>query len=164
MNLDRLKELFEPDFENGLLYRKVRQSNNPAGTLAGSRNKQGYMRVGIDGRQEYTHRILWAMYHNEMPNDTLDHIDTDRSNNRIENLRIATQSQQCHNMNIPKHNTSGVKGVSFCKLTGKYRAELKFKRVRVFDKKFNTIEEAKEALILARKEFHGDFTNNGEKL
>lgn len=164
MNIVKLRELFEPDFESGLLYRKTRQSNNMAGTMAGSLNKQGYMRVGIDGRQEYVHRVLWAMYYGIPSNKTIDHIDTNRSNNKITNLREATQSQQCHNMNTPKHNTSGVKGVSFCKLTGKYRAELKVNKIRVFDKKFNTIEEAREALVEARKEFHGDFTNNGDKL
>lgn len=162
MNIERLKEVFHVDYENGLLIRNVRCGKFPKGSAAGSSTK--YSKVYVDKEHIYVHKAVWSIHHGYIPDETIDHIDTNPTNNKICNLRIATRSQQQHNTGIRQTNTTGVKGVSLCKLTGMYRAEVKLDHKRVFDKRFNTIEEAKEALVLVRQKFHGNFTNNGEKL
>jgi len=162
MNIKRLKEVFYVDYENGLLIRNVRCGRFPKDSAAGS--SSAYSKVYVDKEHIYVHKAIWSIHHGYIPDETIDHIDTNTTNNKIGNLRIATRSQQQHNTGVRSTNSTGVKGVSLCKLTGLYRAELKLNHKRVFDKRFNTIEEAKEALDIARREFHGDFTNNGEKL
>ncbi len=158
MNIERLKELFEPDYDKGILIWKIKSNSNvPAGSLAGNTGRDGYTKVGIDNRYEYVHRVLWAMYHGTEPIATIDHIDGNPSNNSIGNLRELSQQQQSFNRGLYSNNSTGYKGVSFCKLTGLFRAEVKRDGKRVLDKRFKTAEEAHEVALAARATYHDGY-------
>ncbi len=94
-SVERLTELFLYQSETGELIWKVNRGRGAkAGEVAGSINKSsGYREIGVDGKQFKAHRIIWKMLKNEEPPEVLDHVDSDRSNNRIENIQEASHSQ-----------------------------------------------------------------------
>ena len=81
------------------------------GKTAGSVTEQGYSRLCINGVQIFAHRIIWLYKHGYLPENQIDHIDRNRLNNRLDNLREVTQVCNSRNSGNPKTNTSGVKGV-----------------------------------------------------
>jgi len=121
LTVDLLKHLFDYDKETGNLIWKVTNSNNQKiGDIAGSLNpKVGYIRVGINGKKYYAHRLIF-LYHKGYLPKTIDHINCDKVDNRIENLRAATVGQNQHNRKTNANNTSGYKGVSWCKAKKKW--------------------------------------------
>ena len=76
----------------------------------------GYRRGAIFRQSLYGHRVAWAVYYGEWPDDEIDHIDGSRANNKIENLRAASRSENCLNIAMKSSNTSGVTGVSWDKI------------------------------------------------
>lgn len=154
-----LHELFE--YQNGKLFWK--KSRTPAiktGDEAGCLNHDGYRRVGIGQEVFSTHRLTFLYHHGYMP-EMIDHIDGNTQNNKIENLRECNYNQNNHNAKMRKDNTSGIKGVSFHKVTNKWRArvmvEKKSKELGLFD----SIQQASEAVIKFREQLHNDFHNHG---
>lgn len=108
------RALFRIDPTDGRIYWRVshgRWSSRPAGALAGCLSK-GYRRIGIGGVIHFGHRIAWLMEHGNWPTCTLDHINGKRDDNRACNLRLATAAENNQNQHgLPKHNTSGFRGV-----------------------------------------------------
>lgn len=120
-------------------------------TRAGSVDKSGYLRVHICGKKIAGHRLAWFLYYGEWPKGNLDHIDRDRLNNRIENLRLATKSQNSMNRQYKD------KGVGYYPKYKKWRA-----RICVGSKShllgyFHTKREALNAYKIAAEKLHGDF-------
>lgn len=79
-----------------------------AGAVFGKVKK--YKTVRVFGKKTFVHRVVWAMHNGAWPTDDVDHIDGDGLNNRIENLRLATRSQNCMNRKVRSDNASGLKG------------------------------------------------------
>lgn len=158
---ERLHELFE--YRDGNLYWKHRhggKNNRAAGTKAGtSLGKRKYLRVSIDYQFYYVHRLVWLMHYGDLP-DVVDHIDGDPSNNRIENLRAATHSENMRNSTLNKRNKSGVKGVHWCSKSKRWRGEVyasgKAHRVGPY----NSINECRVAVEELRKLLHGEFARH----
>lgn len=94
------------------------------GTIAGSINGNGYRSIWIDGRQYLAHRLAWLFVHGAFPTGMLDHINCDRADNRIENLREATYAQNSANRRLNKNNSLGVKGV-YRTRSGRYAASIR---------------------------------------
>lgn len=94
----------------------------------------------------------------------VDHINGDPTDNRRENLRLATTSQNRANIGKPGHNTSGVKGVSFYKRTGRFRAFLQSGGKHFHLGYFDTLSEAQEAYNRAAGQYFGEFANIGEPI
>lgn len=114
---ERLEDLFLVDIEKGTFTWKA----NTGGR--GKRDKQagclmhnGYVKIGINGKEYLAHRLMWLYVNGEFPTINLDHIDRCRRNNCISNLRLATVKQNSENMFREKQNTSGYRGVHFNKL------------------------------------------------
>ena len=109
----RVKELF--DYRNdGELIWKVPRGNCKSGTITGRSLNRGYKVVGIDKISYLCHRVVWIWHYGYSPENFIDHIDRNKKNNKIENLREVSASCNLRNTNIWKNNTSGVKGVVFC--------------------------------------------------
>lgn len=122
---ERLKELLHYDPETGVFTRLVQTSNCVrVGDVAGSAHNRGYLTIWMGGGPNLAHRLAWLYVHGEMPEGKLDHHDRDRSNNRIANLRPATNSQNGLNRGILANNTSGHKGVSWDKYAQKWHARI----------------------------------------
>lgn len=97
------------------------------GREAGSDSVDGcrvYRQISIDGARYQAHRLAWLYIYGELPNDQIDHIDGNGSNNRISNLRDVTNRENGRNQRLYTTNTSGVVGVSFYKSRGKWCAKI----------------------------------------
>ena len=121
---DRLKELLEYDPATGKFFWRVARGPRAAGTEAGTVDSEGYVRIKIDRRMYKAHRLAWLYVHGYTPENDLDHIDRDPSNNRVENLREVSQVCNQRNCGNPKNNKSSVKGVHWTERRGKWRAQI----------------------------------------
>jgi HNH endonuclease/AP2 domain len=154
----RLHEMFE--YKDGNLYRKISLGRTKSGDKVGFINDKGYISVNIDKQCIALHRIVWMMQYGEMPL-LIDHIDNNKQNNRIENLRLADKFQNAHNRSIHKNNTSGYKGVYWSKRTQKWKTQIMCNRKTYTLGYYKSPEEADEVVSLARDMLHGDFANHG---
>lgn len=121
-------------------------------------NTTGYRQGSIRSKLYMAHHVAWAIYHGKQAEGEIDHIDGDRTNNRIANLREATRSENQQNKRLYKNNTSEFKGVSWMARDKLWRARIGIggKRKRLGD--FRTIEEAADAYAKASAELHGAFS------
>ena len=155
---ERLHEMFE--YKDGNLYRKISLGRTKAGDKVGFVNNKGYVSVNIDKKCIALHRIVWVMQHGEMP-ALIDHIDGNRQNNRIENLRLANRFENAQNKRMHKNNISGVKGISWHRATKKWKAQI-FCNYKTYSLGcYKSLEEADEVVSLARDMLHGEFANHG---
>ena len=145
--------------ETGLFVWKKQQDskfNTMAGKPAGStRGRAQYVAIYIDGRHYFAHRLMWLYVHGEWPREHIDHIDGNKKNNRITNLREATNSQNKSNGKLYKHSTSGLKGVS--KVGKKWKAQIVHGYQNIYLGCHNTKEEAHEAYLKAASDLQGEF-------
>lgn len=103
-----------------LIVTKKTGPQSKLGQPAGTVHKTGYICVGINKKIYYAHRIVWLLHYGIWPKGYIDHINNDKTDNRIENLRLATHKENMRNKPTPKNNTSGVKGVSWHKQKRKW--------------------------------------------
>jgi hypothetical protein len=97
------------------------------------------------------------LHHNNWPDGIIDHIDGDPLNNRISNLRISNTSLNAANKKTPSTNTSGLKGVSFVKSTGKWGAYIKINgKSKSLGTKFSSPSDAHNAYVIAARQYFGD--------
>lgn len=153
-----LREILDYNSETGIFTWRVKIGNIKIGQLAGfTHNKIPYHQIKVRQKLYLAHRLAWLWVYGEFPNGYLDHIDMNRSNNRIDNLRIATNSQNQGNIKLWKTNTSGYRGVHWCRKTGKWRAGIRINSHLHCLGSFNTREEAAEAYNKAAFEVWGEF-------
>jgi hypothetical protein len=156
---DLVRELF--DYKDGALHWK--QSLNRRiriGSRAGSLNKQdGRVQVRINGSMYKAHRLVFLWHHGYLP-EYIDHIDGNPANNRIENLRECSLSQNQWNRKVCKNNTSGYKGVWFSKQTNKWQVEVHSEGRKYYGGLFADAESANKAAIELRKSLHKDFAKH----
>jgi len=114
---------YSPDV--GVWRRRVPCGGNKVGDVAGRVDPDGRTRIKINGRTYSAYRLAWFYMTGEWPPNQVDHKDGDPSNDRWDNLRLATQSQNKCNGPRQRNNKSGYKGVSFKMDMGKWRAAIK---------------------------------------
>lgn len=128
------------------------------GTEAGHKTRFGYMSITLLGEKCLSHRLAWLYIYGEMPKAHIDHINGDKADNRLCNLREANKSENGFNRNKPKSNTTGFKGVSRCgckKNPFVSQIGVNGKSIRIG--RFPTAELAHEAYKNAAKKYHGEF-------
>ena len=146
----RLKELFK--YVDGQLIRNEK--------IAGSVNKRSYRCVGVDHKIYKAHRLVFMYHHGYLP-EQVDHIDGNKLNNSIENLRAANNSVNMMNRGFMKNNTSGSKNVFWCKDYQKWRVAVRInKKLRSFGR-FEDLELAELVAVEARNKYHKEFANHG---
>lgn len=156
MTRDELMAVAEYDPETGLFTSKVAMGRTPAGAILGHITKQsGYRYMQIAGKRDLAHRLAWLYAHGVYPKHEIDHINRNRADNRIVNLRAATSAENRQNMPIAANNTSGCTGVSFDKRVQKFHAYIKVnKSPRKHIGYFNSFDEAVAARLAAKAELH----------
>jgi hypothetical protein len=147
-----LKNLF--DYVDGQLIAKTNNNTRKAGDALRSITGKGYLSGRINGRTYRVHRLVFLYFHGFMP-PQVDHIDGNRQNNRIENLRKATSAQ--NNQNRMATGASKIKGVVWHKQSKKWVASICINRKSVHLGSFEKIEDAAQVATDARKKLHGEF-------
>lgn len=149
--VDEIIEMFHNVFEHraGILYRNNKE--------AGGISQNGYKRVWAGGKRYQTHRVIFAMHHGYFPK-LVDHIDRDKLNNKIENLREATNRMNVINSGLSKNNKSGVKGVLWDKSCSKWHAQITNEGVKIGLGRYSKLLDAVEARLQAESELHSDVT------
>lgn len=156
-----LKELFTYDPETGNLHWiKSPRPQTPAGAVAGSTHVTGYIKIRINRVAYQGHRLIWLFNYGSLPG-VIDHVDGDPLNNRLSNLRESSRLTNMFNAKKRKDNTSGVKGVSWDKRSGKWAARLSILGKPKHVGYFGSLEQARQAMEKFRAERHGEFTNHG---
>lgn len=159
--LDYIKEILDYNPKTGNLTWKVKASQKKQGDVAGYISKEGYVQIGICSKIYLAHRIAWKIYYSEEPPQFIDHIDGNKSNNIISNLRLASNAENMQNGKIRANNTTGYKGVCFNKKLKKYQANICKDRKQTHLGLFETAEEAHAAYCEAAKKLHGLYYNEG---
>lgn len=155
---DLLHELFE--YRDGFLFWKIARPHVKIGQKAGTQGDRGYWKITIANRMYRAHRIIFLYHHGYLPTE-IDHIDGDRQNNRIENLRPATRSQNLSNKGLSNNNTSGAKNVSWCKEREKWEVQMYVNKKKTYVGRFDDLEVAKAAATAFRNQNLGEFANHG---
>lgn len=155
LTAELLREMLSYDPETGVLTWKYQVSRNiKPGQVAGCINQYGYRKVAIKRKTLLVHRVIWAIVHGEFPNGLIDHINRNRLDNRISNLRIANDAQNAANKS-QSPGARNIRGVTRLK-SGKFQAAIGGDRkyLGVFD----TAEDAKEFYELASVMMFGEFS------
>ena len=156
LTLSRVHELF--DYKDGNLIWKFAKSRRvKTGDIAGYLAHEGYIDIGVDGGIYKAHRLIY-FYHNGYFPLFIDHIDGNRSNNKIQNLRSATISQNAMNQKISTKNSSGVKGVYWHKRDKKWVVQLKVNFKRHYFGYFNDKKAAELVAVEATNKLHKEFS------
>lgn len=147
---------------DGTLFWKPRGIKNWDSCNAGKEIKcrsHGYIAVNLNGERFLAHRVIWLMSTGKWPKEQLDHINGNRSDNRIKNLRECNNSENNRAVGIKSSNTSGFKGVTFNKASGKYFAYIRVNYKRIHLGVWNTAKEAAVSYNKAAVEHFGEFAN-----
>lgn len=171
--VEYLKECFLYDHVTGVLHWRKRPKHHfrcshdmnvwntihdqkPVGNLC----SYGYMVSSLNGRKYRNHRLIYTMIVGSIPDNLdIDHINGVRNDNRIENLRIATKSQNSSNIKLRTNNTSGTTGVWWVPKYNRWSCYITHKKKKVYIGHFKTIELAAQARVEAERRYHGEFSS-----
>ena len=127
MTIEALRSELRYDPETGHFYSLRNTSRRKIGDVAGFVEMDGYRSINVLSMRFYAHRLAWFYVHHEWPRSILDHINGDRDDNRIGNLRLSNPSLNAANSKLTRKNTSGLKGVYPERVTGKWKAGITVK-------------------------------------
>ncbi len=155
LSVGRARELLDYDHATGEFRWRVRRGRQAAGAIAGTPHNHGYWGIRMLGQSHLAHRLAWFMHYGEWPSDQLDHINGDKRDNRIANLRVVTNRQNNENYRSAKHNSkTGYLGVCYEPRGGSYVAYLRVEgRTRNLGT-YRTPKEAHEAYVAAKRVHH----------
>jgi HNH endonuclease/AP2 domain len=151
----RLREVLDYDPATGLFTRRIASGRVKAGDIAGGADRNGHIRIFVDGRLHAAHRLVWLHVFGAWPALDIDHIDGARNNNRLANLRDVSKSANMQNQRRPQcRNTTGFLGVTFNKRRGKFQAQIGTKERRKYIGLFDTAESAHAAYLQVKRQLH----------
>lgn len=155
---DLVVSLFE--YKDGELFYKVTRGHLKHGSIAGTIRKDGRKHVIINGKHYMNHRVIFLMFNGYLP-EFVDHINNDPTDNRIENLRQCTRTENSWNKRIQHNSTTKIKGVSWHKQSKKWGARITVNGKRMELGRFNDIELAELVVIEGRNKYHKEFARHG---
>jgi hypothetical protein len=151
---NRLKELIDYDSESGVFTRKTSYNRYKKGEKIGFKNTGGYIEAGVDKKYYGLHRLAWLYVHGVLP-EIIDHINGDKTDNRIINLRSANRKINSENLVKPrKDNASGYLGVNFHKASKKWVAQISVNKKKKHLGCFDSPEKARDVYLLAKRNLH----------
>lgn len=151
----RLDEVLSYEKETGEFTWIKSKGTKIKGSIAGSVTKEGYLAIAIDGSKYLSHRLAFLTNYGSLPVYEIDHINGDKSDNRIINLREATNSlNQQNKIKARKDNKTSLIGVGFHSASNKYRARITLNRKQIHLGLFDNEQEAFQAYVLAKRNLH----------
>lgn len=148
-------------YKDGVLFWKEIQSRRlKVGCVAGYLNNKTYWKTSFRKKTYFNHRIIFLMHHGYLPK-TIDHVNGIKTDNRIENLREVTTSQNQHNRKINSNSKTGIKNVFWCSQSGKWSVVLTVNKEHHCIGYFDNLEIAKIAAVEARNKYHGVYACHG---
>jgi hypothetical protein len=159
MDIELLKSFVE--YRDGCLFWKAKAGKKTkVGTEVGYvRKNDGYRSFMLGNKNYLTHRVIYALHHNEVPL-MVDHIDCDRTNNNIENLRSCSNGQNMCNASVRSDNKSGVKNVWWEARRCKWKVSVAYDGKQIHVGYFKRLDDAKVAAVSAREQHHGLFARH----
>jgi hypothetical protein len=159
-DIEKIKALLAYNPDTGFfVWRVNRKGSAKAGMKAGWRHGAGYVAIRVDANEYLAHRLAWVLHHGSLSvDDQIDHINGDRSDNRICNLRIASHFENCWNSKARSHSKSGIKGVRKC--GAKWHVRIRHNHKTYWLGSYETPEEAKQAYDNAAIKYFGEFAEN----
>lgn len=150
LNQAKLKELldYNPD-TGGFIWRVYRSRMAKASAPAGTKSDLGYIRIIVCGKQYAAHRLAWLYTHGQWPTSEIDHINQNKADNRIANLRQVTRSENCQNK-----SDATLPGITWHKPTAKWQARIKINQKLIHLGVFANIADAKAARKQAEQKYH----------
>lgn len=146
---DRLKQLLNYDPATGIFTYACARPKVRVGAVAGHTHAgHGYRQIKLDGKLYLAHRLAWLYVYGEWPGEILDHINRDRTDNRIANLRQSDKYLNRQNAKVQCNSSTGVKGVGWNRVLQKWHARISIGGRRLHIGWFHTKEDA----IAARKQ------------
>lgn len=128
------------------------------GTKAGTLDKDGYCVIKFNYKLYRAHRLAWFYMYDVWPSQQIDHIDGNKLNNSITNLRDVNSQTNMENIkNVGRSNTSGMLGVSFHKHKKKYMANIKVNKKTMYLGSFNKAEDAQSAYLKYKQQYHAGY-------
>ncbi|MCK5236051.1 MAG: HNH endonuclease [Deltaproteobacteria bacterium] len=160
---ERLKEILDYNSETGIfVWIKLSGRRASIGDIAGSfHDGTGYIRIGIDGKNNQAHRLAWLYVYGDLPLGQIDHINHIRTDNRIENLRAVSSQENSRNCVMRSANTSGFTGVYWSRQRNKWKAQIMIDGKCIYLGSFTTISEAITARSSANHKY-GFHRNHGQ--
>lgn len=157
LSYERLCQVLRYDMATGEFRWLEKRGRMRPGDLAGAINSDGYLVIRIDYVLYYAHRLAWFFVTGRMPERDIDHENLDPSDNRIWNLREATDSQNQANQIVDKTNTSGRKGVSWNREKRRWEVRIQVNKKQQFLGYFHDLDAAGRAYAQAAESFFGTF-------
>lgn len=148
---DDVLACFDYDRDRGFLLRKKATCRNPAGSVVGYPNEKGYLRCRVKGKTLKVHRVIWLLENGKFPDMQLDHINGNKQDNRIVNLREVTTQENHQN----KKTCQGYYETS----RGKFRADIYIDGKKISVGTFDTPEEASAAYWIAKKKYYSGYVH-----
>ena len=156
---DELHKIYE--YKDGYLYWKIKpNARKNIGDVVGCLDKTNlYYKTRYKDKNYLVHRLIFAWHYGYFP-PMIDHIDGNKSNNKIQNLRAADNKSNQWNQKLHSKNTSGFKNVIYNKFKKVWVCRFKVNGKHIMRGYFKTPEEANELAIKMRKKMHGEFAKD----
>ncbi len=155
LTAERLRQLLSYDKEAGVFKWRIKPAKKiRIGDFAGWQAGKGYIGLTLDGSKYKAHRVAWLYCYGAWPNIQIDHINRNRGDNRIANLREVTPAQNQQNTGPKKNSTSEFKGVSLQSSTGKWVAQIRINGKSTYLGLFELPEQAAAAYSKAAAKYH----------
>lgn len=155
-----LRELLDYDASTGVFTRKKAVARKTKiGAIAGWVDANGYVQITVNGKRYKGHRLAWMYVHGEFPSGVVDHINGNRADNRISNLRDVSMTENAHNRRCANRNSkTGLMGASLHRPSGRWKAQIRINYKSIHLGVFNTPEEVHRVYLEAKRKVHGGCT------
>jgi hypothetical protein len=154
----KLRQLLDYNPETGDFTWKSGVKSNFLNKRAGCKRKDNCIVIGLLGKSYLAHHLAWLFVYEQWPTKEIDHIDQNRSNNKISNLRDVDHRTNCQNYRIATKNNKISKILGAAYRDGRYYSRIRVGNKRITIGSFATAEEAHQAYISAKRKYHAGCT------